>query len=359
MNKTYLLFFGKSQNFEFHAFDSEKYIADFNSIIKDFDELESKYFTVEDISDEQILSKYNIEKGGTRYSLIKLYSFAQAYSGSRISGSIFGVALLSSKDLKISKTNIGILKAAKQELAKLSLDGYKFNTSNILPDAKRVWDALIDSNGVNYFNKIEYNSSEINEINNKIKGFQVQSVFTESEDLNKESENTSRMYFTDNLRHLLNARAKWGEEIFPVYIKKDGKYLLYKDPKPVPKPVEKPDPKVSSEELSRLRLRNGELKRELADAESDFKKFKDAAGKKLKYASILAIILGLTTITFFFKGPFMGSGEGALDTGEFTEVREGIEGANADGLQDKENLTTSSFDIMGVLGNDDYTTSTS
>ena len=43
--KTYLFFFGKSQDFTFEVFDEFGKVNDFNKIIKDFDLLESEYFT--------------------------------------------------------------------------------------------------------------------------------------------------------------------------------------------------------------------------------------------------------------------------------------------------------------------------
>lgn len=42
--KTYLIFFGKSQSFTFHAFDENGYIENFDEIIKNFDLLESEFF---------------------------------------------------------------------------------------------------------------------------------------------------------------------------------------------------------------------------------------------------------------------------------------------------------------------------
>jgi hypothetical protein len=65
------------------------------------------------------------------YSLLKLYSFAQAYSGDRIAGSIYGVGLLSEGDISFCAQNMSILKAAKTNFAKLSLNGLKFKVKNL------------------------------------------------------------------------------------------------------------------------------------------------------------------------------------------------------------------------------------
>ena len=77
--KTYLIFFGKSQYFTTHAFDNDDYIDDFNTVIKDFDLLESKIFTVDAIDNKEMLAKYHFSsREGKKYTLLKLYSFAQA-----------------------------------------------------------------------------------------------------------------------------------------------------------------------------------------------------------------------------------------------------------------------------------------
>ena len=101
---TYLIFFGKSQDFTTCYYDRDNPIHDFNSVIKDFDLLESKIFTVDDLKNKEILSRYFFTAQGKNYCLLKLYSFAQAYSGNRIAGSIYGVGLLSDKAIIFPKT---------------------------------------------------------------------------------------------------------------------------------------------------------------------------------------------------------------------------------------------------------------
>ena len=109
--KTYLFFFGKSQDFTFEVFDEFGKVNDFNKIIKDFDLLESEYFNIDDINNNTILAKYNfVSNSGVKYSMLKLYSLAQAVNGNRIEGSIFGVALLSESDLLFSEANLSLLR---------------------------------------------------------------------------------------------------------------------------------------------------------------------------------------------------------------------------------------------------------
>lgn len=301
MNNTYLIFFGKSQDFSFHAFDSKSYINNFDTIIKDFDELESKIFTVDDVSNTQILSKYIFGKNGKTYSLLKLYSLAQAYSGNRIDGSIYGVALLSENDIKISESNIAILDTAKKSFTQLSLNGVKFKTSNFQPDAEKIWKALVSHSNGNYLEKVDYNHSGNVNINKNVKAFLVKDVLKQSSELNDEITKTSRLYFSDDLAHLKRTQERRGKDVFPFYQKESGSYALYKEVQAKPT---KPTSGTKQDGESRLRLENGELKRELADTGQKFKEFKKAAAQKIRIVSIAAVVFCLATLAFFFKSLF-------------------------------------------------------
>ncbi|MFM7156956.1 MAG: hypothetical protein ACKO0Y_03995, partial [Bacteroidota bacterium] len=153
---TYIIFFGKSQDFTFHAFDNAGLIADFNLVIRNFDQLESNIFSVDDAENKDILAKYvfSTSKGKT-YSLLKLYSCAQASNGSRISGSTFGVAILSEGDIQITNFNISLLQSAKGSFAKLVLSGIKFIKSDFVEEARRMWNGIVHSEKGNYLNQIE------------------------------------------------------------------------------------------------------------------------------------------------------------------------------------------------------------
>ena len=79
----YIIFFGKSQSFEFHAFDENGIINDFDSVIKDFELLESKWFTIDRTDNKPILSRYEFNSNNQKFCLLKLYGFAQASGGAR------------------------------------------------------------------------------------------------------------------------------------------------------------------------------------------------------------------------------------------------------------------------------------
>lgn len=158
----YLVFFGKSQDFTSIYYDRNGWVADFNSIIRDFSLLESRVFTIDDINNKEILSRYFFSAKGKEYCLMKLYGLGQAMSGARISGSIYGVGLLSDQAIDFSKENLDLLRAAKDNFAKLSLDGIKFNKSDFKCDTDRIWNAIVSSKNGNLLDKVSTRDLKIN-----------------------------------------------------------------------------------------------------------------------------------------------------------------------------------------------------
>ena len=217
--KTSLFFFGKSQDFTFEVFDEFGKVNDFNKIIKDFDLLESEYFNIDDINNNTILAKYNfVSNSGVKYSMLKLYSLAQAVNGNRIEGSIFGVALLSESDLLFSEANLSLLKQAKDLFAKLSLTGLKFNKSDFSADAHAIWNAIIKSEAGNYFKLINYGQN-IQISNNRLpRAYFVNSIFDTSHKFDNQVGLSQRLYISNDIDHLKRMELKWGES-FPVFIK--------------------------------------------------------------------------------------------------------------------------------------------
>ena len=309
---TYLIFFGKSQDFTLHAFDSSNYIKDFDNIIKDFDELESKVLTVDDIFNRQILSKYNFIKNDKKYSLIKLYSPVQPFSGSD-RGTNFGVAILSESDIKISTVNIAILDTAKKSFAQLSLNNLKFKSSDFLEDVRKIWEALIKHIDGNYLSKIEFNNNVNINVNKEVKAFLMQDILVQSTELNNETARTPRLYFSDDIEHLKRTQNRRGKELFPIYIKENNQYILYAEK---PKP---PTPPRETDEITNLKFENAELRSELNNFERKYRKFKDNASKKFKIASILAVVFCLSTLAFFFKSHFLDNKKDNPNSNDSTE----------------------------------------
>ena len=225
----YLAFFGKSQDFTTSYYNRAEPIQDFNTVIKDFDILESKTFTVDDIKNKEILSRYFFNIKGQKFCLLKLYSFAQAFSGNRIAGSIYGVGLLSENNINITDANLSLLRAAKDNFAKLSLDGLKFNKSNFKDDTDRIWKAIIKSNDGNLLDKVSTTTAKLNGSDGPV-AFFVKNLFTDACKLNERISNQDTVYLSEDLDHLKRTQNKWGKDNFPIYWELDNQFVPYKEP---------------------------------------------------------------------------------------------------------------------------------
>ena len=300
--KTYLFFFGKSQDFTFEVFDEFGKVNDFNKIIKDFDLLESEYFNIDDINNSSIIAKYNfVSNAGVKFSMLKLYSLAQAVSGNRIEGSIYGVALLSERDLSFSETNLSLLKQAKDEFAKLSLAGLKFNKSNFSADANAIWNAIVNSEAGNYFRLLSYGQN-IQISNNRLpRAYFINSIFDTSHNFDNQMGLTQRLYVSNDIDHLKRMQLKWGNS-FPVFIKSSAgwessnlKSSTEDRITPVSIPPESSDIKSLKIKLSDLQYEYSQLELE---AKEKIKNHKSKA-KLFKFIIIFQFLV-LTGLLIFF-----------------------------------------------------------
>jgi hypothetical protein len=306
--KTYLLFFGKSQDFNAHAFDNSDYIDDFNTVIKDFDLLESKIFTVDGIDNKEILAKYHFTaKNGRKYSLLKLYSFAQAFGGDRIAGSIYGVALLSERDISLSKINFNILTSAKANFAKLCLNGFKFKSSDFYDEAEKIWSAFVNHKEGNYLDKVAYANRTISNTNMGTKGFFVKSMFEDSLELENQMNTASRIYISEDLAHLKRVYSQRGNE-FKIYAKTNNGFEIYQEPKPIELPrsisVIGNNFSTTISEEQRLRHKVSDLEEENEELNKKASYYKRKSKKTVLQFGVVASILFITIITFFFTSNF-------------------------------------------------------
>jgi hypothetical protein len=230
----YIVFFGKSQDFTSCFYDRTNPIRDFNVVLKDFDLLESKTFTVDDIKNKEILSRYYFRAHGKSYSLLKLYSFAQAYSGNRIAGSIYGVGLLSEDAIQLTIENLSLLRAAKDKFANLSLDGFKFNKSDFHEDSDRIWNAIVSNSNGNLLDKVKTANLKINNNGGQV-AFYVNDLFSDAVKLNDRIDSQDYVYFSEDLEHLKRTQEKWGKEAFPIYWEQNNQFIIYKEPEIVHK----------------------------------------------------------------------------------------------------------------------------
>lgn len=308
---SYLVFFGKSQDFTSLFYDRNGSVADFNSVIRDFSLLESRVFTIDDINNKEILSRYFFTAQGKGYCLMKLYGLGQAMSGARIAGSIYGVGLLSDRAIDFSKENLDLLRAAKDNFAKLSLDGIKFNKSDFKNDTDRIWNAIVSSKNGNLLDKISALDLKINGNEYPI-ALYVKNLFEEAIQLNSRIASYDTVYLSEDLSHLKRAQQKWGKEFFPIYREENGKFVQYREEVAAPIQVSKAEKTETSRkgqegsEEVKLRLVLDELKYVNECLEEDLKKLK----KKQKSTSYIVyglsgLIFFLLALLFFFDNIFL------------------------------------------------------
>lgn len=224
----YIVFFGKSQDFTSCYYDRNGQVADFNSIIRDFSLLESKVFTVDDVTNKEILSRYFFTAQGKEYCLVKLYSLAQAMSGARIAGSIYGVGLISDRAIDFSKENLDLIRAAKDNFAKLSLDGLKFNKSNFKGDTDQIWQSICEGPNGNLLDKVTTFDLVVNRSQGQTVFF-AKNLFEDAIKLNKRILKKDTVYFSEDLDHLKRTQQKWGKDQFPIYHEENGEFVPYKE----------------------------------------------------------------------------------------------------------------------------------
>jgi len=228
---TYILFFGKSQDFNFVGYDEHERIDNFNKIISDFDLFESVYFSIDDINNKDILSRYNFARAGKQYCLIKLYSFAQAIHGNRIEGSSIGVGILSDHFIDFSEYNLSILRAAKDKFSELSLSGLKFNKPTFSADTDKIWKGLVNSSNGNLISKIDTTGqAKTFEHSNQPYGFYLKSLFIDAHKLDSRISKYDTVYLSEDLEHFERAQAQWGVDKFPIYHEKGDHFIEYKKP---------------------------------------------------------------------------------------------------------------------------------
>jgi len=279
---TYLIFFGKSQDFTAEYYDRNQPIENFNSIIRDFDLLESNYFTIDDINNGEILSRYNFINNGRNYTLLKLYSFAQAFDGSRIAGSIYGVGLLSDSIIGITKQNLLLLKTVKENFAKLSLDGLRFNKTDFKSDSDRIWKGIVEYSNGNLFDTIEYLEVK-NFIEKPLSAIHVNNLLEDSIKLNRITLQFEKTYFSNDIEHLKRTQLKWGAMHFPIYQLNNNEIKIFELNKDI-----KNTSSLASNLKSDLNIDNSTLlRKDLKELENQNKKLHDIIYKMTKKNKLL------------------------------------------------------------------------
>jgi hypothetical protein len=297
---TYLIFFGKSQDFTFYVFDENGIVMDFSTnIIKDFDLLESRMFTIDGIDNKPILAKYCFKSTFNKiYSLLKLYSFAQAVDGARIAGSIYGVAILSEFNVLITENNLHLLNNVKSRFSDLCLDRLKFVKSNFIEEASSIW---IEFQKINLFQKIDLKNLQVYVNNNNSKAFFVNNLLSDPVKFENEIRNSNRLYFSEDIQHLKRFEDKWGDK-FPIYYKNGEKYI---EEKTINHDLKKNNDSISTirtNEIfdfnkSDLEIENNNLKKQL-------KIESKSAKKKIRIQQFIFVLVLIASNAFFFTKSF-------------------------------------------------------
>ena len=347
---TYFLFFGKSQDFTFYAFDKNGLVPDFNAIIKHFDQLESLVFSVDEPDNKDIIAKYVFKTSkGKAYSLLKKYSCAQAFAGDRLSGSTYGVAILSDGDILISEYNLRLLKSAKEKFATLSLSGLKFNKSDFLDDAKKLWKGISENtqgNEPSYFDKINVSPDTPTFQRNDISAFYVTDLMEGSIEIGRMSTESNKIYITEDFNHLKRAYQKWGEIKFPVFHKVGNAYQQYTDERTGSK-------RVGSSDLRDLHSEITILKDDMQQTRRGISKKLDDLSKEVMIWKFASIVLACTFL-IYVAFPFISPKQYAINDDEIAQIKGYIDHQNdstravLDSLQDESNTRVSTTSISDI-----------
>lgn len=348
---TYFLFFGKSQDFTFYAFDKNGLVPDFNAIIKHFDQLESLVFSVDEPDNKDIIAKYVFKTSkGKAYSLLKKYSCAQAFAGDRLSGSTYGVAILSDGDILISEYNLRLLKSAKEKFATLSLSGLKFNKSDFLDDAKKLWKGISENtqgNEPSYFEKINVSPDTPTFQRNDISAFYVTDLMEGSIEIGRMSTESNKIYITEDFNHLKRAYQKWGEIKFPVFHKVGNAYQQYTDEKTGSK-------RVGTSDLKDLHSEITILKDDMQQTRRGISKKMDDLSKEVmiwKFASIVLVITLMVYIAypFIFPKPYSLNDEKISLLKNYIDSKDSNTEVRTDNIHVKKLVLVDSLSLKQIL----------
>ena len=214
----YLIFFGKSQSFTFRVFDRQSFFENFDNIIPGFSLLESEYFTTDKIENRPILAKYHFKRVKD-FTMIKLYSCAQAVDSNRIAGSIYGVAFLSEGNLSLCPENIKLLTEIKNFFGEVCLNKGKFKSGDFRSEVIGIWKQFCNRDG---FSMIKY-AEKTQVVKSGVVGIY-------ADDLLKAADAYyERVYFSEDIDHLKRANEMWKDR-FPLYQMVNGHYEPFKEP---------------------------------------------------------------------------------------------------------------------------------
>lgn len=299
---TYLVFFGKSQDFNACYFDESQAINNFNSVIRDFDKLESKVFNAysEQKADTILSSEYFVQSGQP-FSLLKLFGFAQAKNGGRDKGTIYGVGLISNARLSLSQKNLELLRVAKDSFAKLSLENFKFNKTDFSEDAHKIWRAITHNKDGNLLSKVDLSAFVGVPQKSETKGIHVQSLISDSVALGGSLQNETHFYISESLDHLKQNYNHWvrfqQSSKLTLFQKSGNTFVPYSEPRDTDHSEDNTN--ILTPPPSRPESENSdELKQQLTEAKNWLKHL--SRRNKLYLYLIVSLVAMVFCLLFFY-----------------------------------------------------------
>ena len=263
--KTYLIFFGSSDGFEFVAYDiSSGDCEEFKSRFKNFDQLDPKFIITDELDNKPVSGKYRFDFNGISLSLLKTYQCAQSNVSSRITGSNIGVALVSEKNIAFSLNNINLLNEIQIEFSLLALSGNRFKEKKITNIADQLFKKFKSK-----LNVINFDSDKLT--SDKLAG---NAVFVSSDVneqittiVNNSSKNYSRFYLCSDLEHAVRSMQA---KSFLLFVKHKNDFIAYRDFLEAIKPPKQESNKLKTGESSNLVKQQTEVVRITSSDSRDF-----------------------------------------------------------------------------------------
>ena len=222
----YLLFFGKSSEFTTYAFDEEGLVPDFDrKVFRDFDLLETRFLVNDQLDNKIALAKYNFDYVGKKFSMLKIYGCAMAANADRISGSSYGVAFISEKDISLSKENVNLLNSVRLKFKELVIENNRFIETAFVHYVDQIWAVFVKAN---YFQKIETKGIPFVSSNSSPLPFFVQNFDSLNKVCQEQIKFSSKLYFTTDLEHIHRSIKYFGGGI-PVFTISNGKAIEYRE----------------------------------------------------------------------------------------------------------------------------------
>lgn len=222
----YLIFFGKSSEFTSFAFDSNQFLPDFErNVFKDFDQLESRFLVNDQLANALVLSKYNFSYMKKGFSMLKMYGCAMANNANRISGSSYGVAIISDHDILVTDYNTDLLLKTTLKFKQLAIENNRFSKTNFFEFAQMLWGVFVKED---FFSQIQThgdpyvssNSTPIPILSNDFLGL--------DKIVKEKIRISSKIYFSSDLGHIQRSISNYGSRI-PIFEISNGKLIEYRE----------------------------------------------------------------------------------------------------------------------------------